>query len=1018
MVLGKMKKVKFIEFLIMALFLATSCQKESHEDIVKDGPVISLDTNNVELTAEGSSLSLSIKLNTSWTVSSNESWCRVCPTSGIGEGIVTVSVDENTTTSARMATITIVSETVTKTISVTQKGTAQSTSQDRTFTVGGVQFKMIAVEGGTFTMGATSDQDDDANDGEKPAHSVTLSSYSIGETEVTQALWQAVMGSNPSFHSGSNRPVECVSRNDCQNFIYKLNAITGENFRLPTEAEWEFAARGGNKSRGYKYAGSNTIDDVAWYYFNSSDRTHDVATKQANELGLYDMSGNVWEWCYDYYNGYSSYAQTNPTGPTSGYYRVYRGGGWYFDKKCCRTSYRASQAPSYHDAYLGFRLVLSANNTDISVDTNNLEFTSGSGNKTFKITSNTSWMISNNQYWCNVSPTFGSGDGIVTVSVDENISTTARMATITIESENVTKTIFVTQKGTSQSTSQDQAFTVGGVQFKMIAVEGSTFTMGATSEQGKDAWDNEKPIHSVTLSSYSIGETEVTQALWQAVMGSNPSYFSGSNRPVEQVSWNDCQDFITRLNAMTGENFRLPTEAEWEFAARGGNKSRGYKYAGSNTIDDVARYWENIPSQSNGTEGYGTQNVATKQANELGLYDMSGNVWEWCYDWYGNFSSSAQTNPTGPATGIDRVYRGGGWIGQSASCCRSSIRANNTPSLCRSDIGFRLALSAFNPDILDIDNRSMEFASGNGSKSFKITSNTSWTVTSNKNWCSVSPTSGSGDRSVTVSVDENTSTSSRTATITVVSARITLTLAVTQDGTTPPSSQGRTFTIGGVQFKMIAVEGGTFTMGATSEQGKDAWDNEKPTHSVTLSNYSIGETEVTQALWQAVMGSNPSYFSGSNRPVEEVSWNDCQDFISRLNTMTGENFRLPTEAEWEFAARGGNKSRGYKYAGSNTIDNVAWYWHYSNSETHNVATKQANELGLYDMSGNVWEWCYDWYGSYSSSAQTNPTGPTSGYSRVYRGGGWSTDAGYCRTSNRNHYTPSHRYKSIGFRLAL
>ena len=328
---------------------------------------------------------------------------------------------------------------------------------------------------------------------------------------------------------------------------------------------------------------------------------------------------------------------------------------------------------------------------------------------------------------------------------------------------------------------------------------------------------------------------------------------------------------------------------------------------------------------------------------------------------------------------------------------------------------------------LNIDD--MEFAAGSGSKIFSIKSNTAWAVSSNKNWCSVSPTSGSGDGSVTVSVDENTSTSSRTATITVECATIKRTLVVTQNGVTPtptPASQDRTFTVGGVTFKMIAVEGGTFTMGATSEQGSDAYDNEKPTHSVTLSSYSIGETEVTQALWQAVMGSNPSYFSGSQKPVEEVSWDDCQDFIRKLNALTGENFRLPTEAEWEYAARGGNKSRGYKYAGSNNIDNVAWYWDNIPSQssgsagygTQVVASKSPNELGLYDMSGNVREWCQDWYGSYSSGSQTNPTGPTSGYSRVLRGGIWGNNARSCRVSYRDYDDPASRYDSRGLRLAL
>ena len=153
----------------------------------------------------------------------------------------------------------------------------------------------------------------------------------------------------------------------------------------------------------------------------------------------------------------------------------------------------------------------------------------------------------------------------------------------------------------------NETYTVNGVSFKMVGVEGGTFTMGATAEQGSDAYSNEKPAHEVTLSSFSIGETEVTQALWQAVMGSNPSYFTGDlNRPVERVSWNDCQTFITKLNEMTGKTFRLPTEAEWEYAARGGNLSQGYKYAGSNDVNEVAWYWDNIPSQSSGNAGYGT----------------------------------------------------------------------------------------------------------------------------------------------------------------------------------------------------------------------------------------------------------------------------------------------------------------------------------------------------------------------------------------------------------------------------
>ena len=237
---------------------------------------------------------------------------------------------------------------------------------------------------------------------------------------------------------------------------------------------------------------------------------------------------------------------------------------------------------------------------------------------------------------------------------------------------------------------------------------------------------------------------------------------------------------------------------------------------------------------------------------------------------------------------------------------------------------------------------------------------------------------------------------------------------------TPSNGSVCTFTVNGVSFKMVYVEGGSFMMGATPEQGSKALDVEKPSHRVTLSNYMIGQTEVTQSLWQAVMGTNPSYFKGNlQRPVEQVSWNDCQTFISKLNTLTGQRFRLPTEAEWEYAARGGSGSMGYMYSGSNTIGDVAWYEDNSSRTTHPVGTKQFNELGIYDMSGNVWEWCQDnWSYSYSSGSQTNPTGPSSGLNRVRRSGGCYNFARLCRVSNRFFGSTSFEDENTGLRLAL
>ncbi len=227
------------------------------------------------------------------------------------------------------------------------------------------------------------------------------------------------------------------------------------------------------------------------------------------------------------------------------------------------------------------------------------------------------------------------------------------------------------------------------------------------------------------------------------------------------------------------------------------------------------------------------------------------------------------------------------------------------------------------------------------------------------------------------------------------------------------------FKVGNVEFKMIYVEGGKFKMGSNN-----GYSEEKPVHDVTLSDYCIGETVVTQALWKAVMGNNPSWwYKGDNLPVESVSWDDCQEFIRKLNDriqdqLKGRRFALPTEAQWEFAARGGKKSQDYIYSGGNTIDDVAWYRGNSSKRTHPVKQKRANELGLYDMSGNVWEWCQDWYGSYPSSPQTDPVGPSSGSFRVYRGGGWSFIAFKCRSAFRINFTPDYCYSNLGLRLVL
>lgn len=735
------------------------------------------------------------------------------------------------------------------------------------FNLKDVSFAMVKIQGGTFYMGASEEQFDEMNDNELPIHQVSISDFYMGQTEVTQALWKSVMGTNPSaFPSNVSNPVENVSWEDCQRFIRKLNQLTGQTFRFPTEAEWEYAARGARDTISYKYAGDSISTNVAWSMENSGGATHMVALKDPNQLGLYDMSGNVCEWCQDWYSNYSIQNQKDPKGPSEGAYKVYRGGGWSFMASYARVAQRNYHTPTFSNSNIGLRLAISSIAEEKPL-----------------------------------------------VEPKEEVSS---LLPSTTDSAGVVNVL--------------------GISFGMITIEGGTFKMGATPEQGNDAMGGERPVRDITLSDYRIGQTEVTQALWKRVMTTNPSADTTClQNPVTNVSWQDCQSFITKLNEITGKHFRLPTEAEWEYAARGGKMTNHFKYAGSAVMNEVA--WYNANSNAM------LHPVAQKKPNELELYDMSGNVSEWCQDWYGTYEGNGLTNPQGPATGSYRVVRGGS-VHTPARLNRVAYRNGYAIDDRHADLGFRL-----------------------------------------------------------VEVLQDTA------------------MASVKKLEIPMDKERLDFEVNGVSFTMIKVDSGSCLMGATSEHKDLAYDWEKPMHYVTLSDFFIGQSEVTQELWKAVMDSVPSRFQNDpTNPVENVSWEDCQLFIAKLNALTGATFRLPTEAEWEYAARGGKNAQRKLYAGSDNPDEVVWYRDNSLGSSHPVGLKQSNELGLYDMGGNVWEWCQDWYGAYSPISQINPVGPDSSTTnrRVVRGGSWAYDANNCRVTVRNGQVETDKKVDIGFRLAL
>ena len=442
--------------------------------------------------------------------------------------------------------------------------------------------------------------------------------------------------------------------------------------------------------------------------------------------------------------------------------------------------------------------------------------------------------------------------------------------------------------------------TVKGETLQLAAMPAGTFSMGETLDMGRF---RTPALHQVILDGYAIGTTEVSQALWKALMGKNPSPKDVPSAPVSGVSYDDAQKFLKKLSKETGLPFRLPTEAEWEYAAR----------------------------QREG---------------------MAGGAWEWCSDWWAEDLGCLLTiNPQGPEEGLQRALRGG-----------SALEKNNKP----------------------ITRKPM------------------------------APTTRVGDVGLRVAVSMDAPYPQELYDVLVVSK-------VPRERYKITEIKPETFTVGGVKFDMVAVQGGTFQMGGTEQKGQVIREDELPLHEVTLDHFKIGKTEVTQALWEAVMGEVPYGNQGPEYPVGNVSWYDAQAFIRQLNALTGRKFRLPTEAEWEYAARGGQKSRGYIYAGSNYPQDVAQYG-FEDMRTRPVARFSPNELGLYDMSGNAWEWVQDRPGPYSSLAQRDPTGleftPEQYEMRVMRGGSVATTHDKCRVSNRNEFDPSRFRTTIGFRLVL
>ena len=961
-------------------------------------------------------------------------------------------------------------------------------------------FEMTAVPAGDFTADGTTQ--------------VTISGFFMGKYQVTQEQYQAVMGINPSqFQSNpaggeiqERRPVERVSWYDAVEFCNKLSVLEGrtpvytitgrtpasgypitaaevtanwsnKGYRLPTEAEWEYACRAGT-STTYNNTGGSINDNTGWYNGNSGDRTHEVGKKSYNSFGLYDMHGNVREWCWDLCVGWEGVypsGVTNPTGPSSGTYRVHRGGSWDDIGTFLGSAERAFNSPSTRNSSTGFRLVRPSDApapviTITTQPASLTDITAGSISESLNISAEVTLggTLSYQWYYENVSPVNTDGYAIPGATNPVfPIPTTLTVGTYYYFCE------LAVVGGMGYTRSEVATVNVtGNVEFEMVWVPAGSFELGKGSSGGVPNW------HAVTFSSgFYIGKYPITQLQYQIVMDVNPSNFSNNpalgetqnRRPVEMVSWYDALVFCNKLSIIEGlspayriagstnpadwgavpENndetwdaveivlgsagYRLPTEAQWEYAAKGGDGSPGnFTYSGSNNPDEVAWY---------GVSTGGTHEVGKKAPNGLGIYDMSGNVREWCWDWYGSYTSGSKTDPMGASSGEDRVFRGGAFWNSPYDNLTSIYRNYFYPKTRTSDLGFRLARPSEDPVItITAQPAGTIVLAGNISGALSVSADVPDGSLLSYQWYSNTNDAYTGSSSL---LGETSASFDIPTTLIEGTYYYYCTISAT-GGAPSVNSNVAAITVkeAGLSslFELVWVAPGIFTMGSNVSLDENA----KPAHQVTLTKgHYIGKYPVTLEQYREVTGYEGAYNGPAadgeahdKRPVERVSWNYAVDFCNKLSekeglmpvyTITGGTvtvnwdaigFRLPTEAEWEFAARGGNESEGYVYAGSNSSEDAGWYSSNSHYGTHEVGKKTANELGIYDMSGNVYEWCWDWFGSYSSEAQTDPRGKGSGNDRVLRGGSCLSYYNYMETTYRAYDKPYESYNSYGFRVLL
>jgi len=627
-----------------------------------------------------------------------------------------------------------------------------------------------------------------------------------------------------------------------------------------------------------------------------------------------------------------------------------------------------------------------------------------------------------------------------------------------------------------------------GAYMEFVLIPSGSFMMG---DDGGTSW--ERPVHKVNITKpFWIGKYEVTQEQWQAVMGSNPSSFKGPKNPVENISWQDCQEFLKKMNEKFKSsclNFSLPTEAQWEYACRAGSTTRYFFGDSEVNLGEYAWIGRNNPENT-------THPVGQKNPNAWGLYDIYGNVLELCSDRLdgGYYAVSPLNDPTGPSTGLNPVVRGGAY-GDPDFKYRSACRVGAPTTTIRvSWMGCRVVVASVskivsektNPDKPDSNKTDSESKAVESLDKVKADAEklsplsraqeawdaaladsnedmlaknaaTEWNAAKKKaDKAKLQADAGKTEIAASLYVDalallkkaneislikqkakakpiiqkieaavkrkDKAAAESLLAEIEklIPNDERLITLRNSVESLTGPR-KNITLDLGnGANMEFILIQPGSFTMGGVA----NCRNSEKPAHKVTITQpFYLGKYEVTQKQWEVVMGNNPSKFKGLQNPVENVSCEDIKVFLNKLNDKFNQSvlkFSLPTEAQWEYACRAGSTTI-YCFGDSESeLGDYAWFDKNSGDTTHPVGQKRANAWGLFDMHGNVFEWCADWYDEYyyQHSSATDPTGPTPGSLGVFRGGAWNQGSYFCRASDRGRNVPSLSYNNVGFRVLV